>query len=66
VPDTTSPAFPLSPTNDDPRFTLGLALDVAEAIQGFGYPPITSGADLVRLQSALFSFLYGSPGTRQS
>ncbi|MEV5944492.1 hypothetical protein [Streptomyces sp. NPDC051994] len=52
--------FPISPrSDDDPRFTLGLALDVAEVMHQHGYPQITSGVDMVELQQALFGFLYG-------
>lgn len=42
----------------DPRFTIGLAIDVATALQHWGYPPITSGRDITRLQQTLFGFLY--------
>jgi hypothetical protein len=55
-----TPAYPLPrpATNDDPRFSLGLALDVAEVLTRHGYPPLTAGADLVRLQQVLFSLIY--------
>ena len=54
-----TPAYPQPrpATNEDPRFSLGLALDVAEVLTRHGYPPLT-GADLVRLQQALFSLIY--------
>jgi hypothetical protein len=42
----------------DSRFTVGLALDVAAVLAGHGYPPITTGADLLRLQLALFNLIY--------
>ena len=44
-----SPAYPVPRphTGQDARFTLGLALDVVLARHG--YPPIATGADLVRL-----------------
>jgi hypothetical protein len=45
-------------TGDDPRFTIGLDLDVAAVLVKHGYPPVASGADLLRLQMALFEFLY--------
>jgi hypothetical protein len=51
-------ASPLDRPDDDPRFTLGLALDVARALERAGYPPVTCGGDVVALQSALFGFLY--------
>lgn len=52
--------YPITPPpDDDPRFTLGLALDIAGALHAHGYPAITSGADVVELQQALFRFLYG-------
>lgn len=50
--------IPRPAAGDDPRFTLGLAIDVATALQHQGYPPITSGQDLTRLQQALFGFIY--------
>lgn len=55
--------FPITPRpDDDPRFTLGLALDVAEVLHQHGYPQITAGGDLLELQQALFGFLYGTAG----
>lgn len=42
----------------DPRFSLGLALDVADVLTRHGYPPITCGADLRHLQQALFTAIY--------
>jgi hypothetical protein len=55
-----TPAYPLlrPATNDDVRFSLGLALDVAAVLPRHGYPPLTAGADLVRLQQALFGLIY--------
>jgi hypothetical protein len=57
-----APAYPISRphTGDgtDNRFTLGLALDVAAVLARHGYPPITCGADLRRLQQALFTLIY--------
>ena len=44
--------------SDDTRFTVGLALDVATVLQRHGYPPVTTGADLIRLQLALFTLIY--------
>ena len=64
VPDPRKPvtepgrAFPLQPLPDDPRFTLGLALEVAEVLEKHGYPRFVNGGDLVGLQQALFRFLY--------
>jgi len=55
-----SPAYPI-PRPDggqDTRFTLGLTLDVAAVLTRHGYPPLTCGADLVRLQHALFGVIY--------
>ncbi|MGW0837118.1 hypothetical protein [Streptomyces prunicolor] len=55
--------YPITPTPaDDPRFNLGLALDVAEVLERHGYPKITAGMDVVELQQALFGFLYAAPG----
>jgi hypothetical protein len=52
-----TPAYPLlRPANTtDPRFSLGLALDVAEVLTRHGYPPLNAGTDLIRLQQALHS-----------
>jgi len=43
---------------DDRRFTLGLVFAVAAVLAEAGYPPITSGGDLVSLQQRLYGFLY--------
>jgi hypothetical protein len=53
-------AYPISrpDTGTDSRFTVGLALDVAAVLARHGYPPLTSGADLLRLQQALFTLIY--------
>lgn len=52
-------AYPLPQpkSGQDPRFTFGLALDIAKRIEAAGYPPV-SGTDFVELQLALFRFLY--------
>lgn len=50
--------FPLPAPSADPRFTIGLILDVKTVLERHGYPSITSGPDLVELQQALFRFLY--------
>jgi hypothetical protein len=53
------PAYPISrPDSTDRRFTVGLALDVAAVLARHGYPPLTTGADLLRLQQALFTLIY--------
>lgn len=53
--------YPISPAPaDDPRFTFGLAKDVADVLEAHGYPKITAGLDFVELQQALFRFLYGT------
>jgi hypothetical protein len=51
---TTAPAYPVArPVNgSDARFSVGLTL------ARHGYPPLRDGADLVRLQQALFSLIY--------
>jgi len=53
-------AYPISRPGDstDSRFTVGLALDVAAVLTRHGYPPATCGADLLRLQQALFALIY--------
>lgn len=56
------PSYPIPrPTIDrDSRFTKGLAFDVADVLARHGYPPLRTGADLVRLQQALFTLIYQS------
>jgi len=46
-------------SQNDPRFTIGLALDVARVIADHGYPPLTSGRDLLELEMHLFYLLHG-------
>lgn len=50
--------YPLPRPDDDPRFSFGLAVAVADVLAEHGYPPITSGRDYLELQQALFGFLY--------
>jgi hypothetical protein len=59
------PAYPISrpDSGDDPRFTLGLALDVAAVLHAHGYPAVTTGTDLRHLQQALFTAIYQSKET---
>lgn len=57
--------FPIPRPAEDPRFTFGLALDVAQVLAAHGYPSMTEpydgcGPDLVALQQALFSLIYGT------
>ena len=58
------PAYPIRrPDRDaddgtDSRFSIGLSLDVAAVLTRHGFPPITTGADLVRVQQALFALIY--------
>lgn len=55
--------YPIRPTpDDDPRFTLGLAIDVAAVLERHGYPPVIAGMDMLALQQALFRFLYAGGG----
>jgi hypothetical protein len=63
MPDRTLPTpklrtYPLDAPADDPRFSFGLALDVAEVLAKHGYPELASGLDVVALEQALFGFLY--------
>jgi len=55
-----APAYPIPrPDGDtDVRFTIGLALDIAAVLARHGYPPITTGIDLLRVQQALFTLIY--------
>ncbi|MEU5939044.1 hypothetical protein ABZ807_07605 [Micromonospora sp. NPDC047548] len=60
--------YPIPPPTDDPRFTFGLALDVARVLAEHGYPPIAEsydgcGADLLALQEALFGLIYAPTDT---
>ncbi|MFF4524188.1 hypothetical protein [Streptomyces bluensis] len=54
--------YPLPPptSGEDPRFCFGLLIDVAKVLEQHGYPPITSGRDLLELQMALFTYLYAA------
>jgi hypothetical protein len=58
------PAYPIHrPDRDadsgtDSRFTIGLSLDIAAMPARHGFPPITTGADLRRVQQALFTLIY--------
>jgi hypothetical protein len=59
--DTTpAPVYPIPRpgTGHDARFCHGLALDVANVLHRYGYPPVHCGADLLRLQQALFTLIY--------
>jgi hypothetical protein len=58
--DTDPPRYPIArPSNgSDARFTIGLALDVAAVLARHDYPPLHTGADLTRLQQALFNLIY--------
>lgn len=49
--------------NLDSRFTFGLLIDVAAVIHENGYPRVRAGADLVRLQQALWAFLHSTSET---
>ena len=55
-----TPVYPIArpECGDDPRFTIGLAIDVAAVLHQWGYPRITTRHDLVRLQQALFTCIY--------
>lgn len=49
--------YPLPVTDDDPRFTFGLMLDVAAVLVEHGYPR-PHDMDFAEVQHALFRFLY--------
>ena len=44
-------AYPLPRPDADPRFTFGLAVDVADVLERHGYPPVRAGLDVVELQT---------------
>jgi hypothetical protein len=50
--------YPLPRTAEDPRFTIGLLVEVSNLLERRGYPKIDEGLDLVALQQALLDFLY--------
>ena len=56
--------YPLPRPAEDPRFTFGLIREVAQVLTDHGYPKADSGADHVRLQQALFGFLYETGADR--
>jgi hypothetical protein len=51
-------AYPLPCPADDPRFTRGLAFDVAQVLEKYGYPKVADVVDFRHLQEALFDFIY--------
>lgn len=57
-----APVYPLPDREDDPRFTFGLMVDVADVLAAHGYPRPTAGADLVRLQQIPFRYIYVTDG----
>lgn len=58
--------YPLPQRADaDPRFTMGLLLEVRAVLARHGYPPVTDGLDLVELQQVLFGFLCAPKGGSQ-
>lgn len=54
--------YPIARPTDgtDARFTIGMVLDVGSILTARGYPPL-SPRDLVRLQQAIFDFIYSPP-----
>jgi hypothetical protein len=56
------PAYPISRPatigSTDSRLTVGLALNVAAVQARHGYPPRSTGSDLLRLQQALFTLIH--------
>lgn len=57
-------AYPLPPDEGDPRFSIGLLLDVVKVLERHGYPAVRAGLDLVDLQQTLHSFIYSAGSTR--
>jgi hypothetical protein len=68
--DLQAPAVPArqypvaDPGTSDPRFNLGLMVDVIKVLEDHGFPPIVGGADYVELQLALFQFIYRGEARR--
>jgi hypothetical protein len=60
APKPTAAVYPLSRPagGGDPRFTVGLALDVAAVLTRHGYPTPAGGADLAHWQQILFTGIY--------
>jgi hypothetical protein len=52
--------YPVAPPvgDRDPRFTLGLVVEVAEVLARHGFPAFEAGDDLVRLELALYRAIY--------
>jgi hypothetical protein len=50
--------YPLARPAEDPRFTFGLIYEIGKLITEHGYPRVDGGVDHVRLQQALFGFIY--------
>jgi hypothetical protein len=55
-----TPAYPIPRpvSGDDARFCYGLGIEVAKVLHRYGYPPLATGADLARVQHALFTLIY--------
>ena len=62
--DTRQAVYPLPRTEEDPRFNIGLLSDLRHVLAKHGYPKVTEGRDIIRLQQALFGFLYGTAEDR--
>jgi hypothetical protein len=61
-----APAYPIPrpASGDDARFCYGLGLDVAAVLHRHGFPKVTTGPDLSRVLSALFTLIYDQETTR--
>jgi hypothetical protein len=61
-----TPVYPIPrpATGDDHRFCYALSIDVAAVLHRHGYPPVLTGADLARVQQALFTLIYHQEATR--
>jgi len=58
--------YPIPRPSEDPRFTIGLGIDVAAVLQRHGFPAVT-GRDMVDLlHIALFGFIYEPPTPAQA
>ncbi|MGE3448698.1 MAG: hypothetical protein AB7H92_14085 [Microbacteriaceae bacterium] len=54
----TTPSYPVPRVEQDRRLS-PLIADVARVLVDYGYPPVEAVDDVLRLQQALVTFIYG-------